>query len=753
LLSDFGFALIQSSTSRSSMETAGTAAYMAPEQLQGKPRPASDQYALGIIAYEWLTGSCPFQGTFFEIASQHMLANPSPLREKVPSLSPEIESVVMIALAKDPDQRFPTVRDFAVALERACLAAKTVSLDEPLVPPPFLNEPYKPLATNISSQQPSAIFPPPIAGEKSLTRVDAQYPFKPLASAVFQSFPAPTMTAHGGTQINSSSLNNQTLQASQSHLEPLQAGQARLDPIRRSTDSPGNAMPLSELGTQVQTKLSQANTAMPNFSQSGIRPLSAEQLSQSSQPSFSQQQNSLSGIRPLPADPNPLSTSQGQNFSQSRSSWPPAEQLSQSSQPSFSQQQNSLSGIRPLPADPNPLSTSQGQNFSQSRSSWPPAEQLSQSSQPSFSQQQNSLSGIRPLSPEQFSQSGQNSPSSPKGPATMMNNLQPSLPQNDLQQSTQSQWEQRSDFPSNRAQLRPASKQQSSPQRKLGTEFKDDLQIYRKNGTPTSMIIFVVVLAIFIIGGGAGLIYWSSNQPSTVQGTNSNQQSQDQANLTTTASASLSATAAANTTATALANMNPYAIGPSTLVMSDPLSSNNQTAQWQANPQSGCQFTNGSYHALAAPNLLTTCFAMGTTSYANFTYEIQMIFIKSAPTHTSGGILFRGNNDQHQFYLFEVYASGRYLFQKCNKDGNCTVLAGSTVSPPSPAYHPNQANTLAVVAKQNTFTLYINQQPVVSQQIDNTSPYTQGMIGVMARGGLQPNTPTEAAYSNIRVWQ
>lgn len=67
LLSDFGFALIQSSTSRSSMETAGTAAYMAPEQLQGKPRPASDQYALGIIAYEWLTGSCPFRALFLKL--------------------------------------------------------------------------------------------------------------------------------------------------------------------------------------------------------------------------------------------------------------------------------------------------------------------------------------------------------------------------------------------------------------------------------------------------------------------------------------------------------------------------------------------------------------------------------------------------------------------------------------------------------------------------------------------------------------
>lgn len=333
----------------------------------------------------------------------------------------------------------------------------------------------------------------------------------------------------------------------------------------------------------------------------------------------------------------------------------------------------------------------------------------------------------------------------------MMSNVQPSLSQKDSQQAFQSQGEY---IPG--AQLRPARIQQSSSNGRVGVgiESRNDLQRFRKSGTPTSMIIFVVSMAIFIIGGGAGLISWSSNQPSTVQGTNSNGQSQDQVNLTATTSASLSAIAAANATGTALANLNPYALGPSTLVMDDPLSTNNQTAQWQQNPQSGCQFANGGgYHALAMPSVFTPCFATGTASYTNFTYEIQMMFIKSAPKYTSGGILFRASSDQHQFYFFEVYASGRYLFQKCSKNGTCAILAGSTVDPPSPAYHIGQANTLAVVAKQNMFTFYINQQPVGSQQTDNTNPYPQGMIGVLARGGLQTNNPTEVAYNHIKVWQ
>src|SRR5207253_11229950 len=65
LLSDFGIALLaQSSRLQSTQEVVGTAFYMSPEQLQGKPRFASDQYSLGIVAYEWLCGTRPFQGTF-----------------------------------------------------------------------------------------------------------------------------------------------------------------------------------------------------------------------------------------------------------------------------------------------------------------------------------------------------------------------------------------------------------------------------------------------------------------------------------------------------------------------------------------------------------------------------------------------------------------------------------------------------------------------------------------------------------------
>ncbi|OLD63548.1 MAG: hypothetical protein AUF65_01950 [Chloroflexi bacterium 13_1_20CM_50_12] len=120
LLSDFGIAVAaQSSNFQSAKDMAGTISYMAPEQIQGKPRRASDQYSLGIVVYEWLCGECPFRGSFVEVASQHVLVPPPPLREKNSSIAPEIEQVVMKALEKESDKRYASVQAFATALEQA----------------------------------------------------------------------------------------------------------------------------------------------------------------------------------------------------------------------------------------------------------------------------------------------------------------------------------------------------------------------------------------------------------------------------------------------------------------------------------------------------------------------------------------------------------------------------------------------------------------------------------------------------------
>jgi serine/threonine protein kinase/tetratricopeptide (TPR) repeat protein/DNA-binding CsgD family transcriptional regulator len=124
LLSDFGLALLAShaysTLAQAEPSLRGTTPYLAPEQLQGKPCPQSDQYALGVVVYEWLCGRRPFSGSALEIAMQHLTASVPPLREQISDLAPAIEEVVLRALAKDPNQRFACIRDFGVAFEHAC---------------------------------------------------------------------------------------------------------------------------------------------------------------------------------------------------------------------------------------------------------------------------------------------------------------------------------------------------------------------------------------------------------------------------------------------------------------------------------------------------------------------------------------------------------------------------------------------------------------------------------------------------------
>ena len=123
LLADFGLAMLAPTSSRSTqaMEPSlnGTTAYLAPEQLQGKPQPASDQYALGVVVYEWLCGRRPFGGSPIKIAMQQLSIPPASLREQAPELPPAVEEVVLRALAKEPRLRFACVQDFANALQQA----------------------------------------------------------------------------------------------------------------------------------------------------------------------------------------------------------------------------------------------------------------------------------------------------------------------------------------------------------------------------------------------------------------------------------------------------------------------------------------------------------------------------------------------------------------------------------------------------------------------------------------------------------
>ena len=120
LVSDFGVAVSTGRYAPIPQIFGGTATYMAPEQHRGRPLPASDQYSLGIMVYEWLSGRPPFcDSSSSEIAMRHAHYAPPPLWRTAPSTPHAVQRVVLQALEKDPDERFPSAGDFALALERA----------------------------------------------------------------------------------------------------------------------------------------------------------------------------------------------------------------------------------------------------------------------------------------------------------------------------------------------------------------------------------------------------------------------------------------------------------------------------------------------------------------------------------------------------------------------------------------------------------------------------------------------------------
>ncbi len=130
LIVDFGIArLLQTTSSFTQIgKTLGTPAYMAPEQWNGEAVPASDQYALGGVIYTLLVGRAPFEATTpMGLFTMHTKEPLPPIHEVRNDIPQGISNVLSRAMAKLPEERYPSNREFAEEFAAICVNAETQS--------------------------------------------------------------------------------------------------------------------------------------------------------------------------------------------------------------------------------------------------------------------------------------------------------------------------------------------------------------------------------------------------------------------------------------------------------------------------------------------------------------------------------------------------------------------------------------------------------------------------------------------------
>jgi serine/threonine protein kinase len=118
-LADFGIAKATEQSSITQVGSVlGTAAYLAPEQARGEDAgPAADIYALGVVAYQLISGRLPYDATSLtELALKQQQEEPPPLDTLVAAVTPELADAIAISLALEPRDRYQTARDMRRAL-------------------------------------------------------------------------------------------------------------------------------------------------------------------------------------------------------------------------------------------------------------------------------------------------------------------------------------------------------------------------------------------------------------------------------------------------------------------------------------------------------------------------------------------------------------------------------------------------------------------------------------------------------------
>ncbi len=191
-LTDFGIARSRNdATLTAAGTTTGSLSYMSPEQVNGEPTDGrSDLYSVGISLYEMVTGQRPFQAdSDFAVMVAHLKEVPRPPIEILPSLGPELNTVILTAIAKSPKARYQTADDFRAALHSlpAMAGLAAASLSDPLAT--VVNRPE----AKVPPASVSAATVTPISPDRIRTLIDAPPAVQPGAAIPPVPVPPPVM--------------------------------------------------------------------------------------------------------------------------------------------------------------------------------------------------------------------------------------------------------------------------------------------------------------------------------------------------------------------------------------------------------------------------------------------------------------------------------------------------------------------------------------------------------------------------------
>ncbi len=201
-LADFGLSVVLTTAKTGNIGPRGTPSYMAPEQFEGKLSAKSDQYALGCICYELLTGRKPFQVPNPSLEAmwyQHTKVTPTPPRQFNPTLPPAVEQAILTAMAKDRNGRYRDVSAFLSALGAASMVNAVLP-----TPPAMPIEPMRSLATAYCI--PSATSTEPMRSSATAYRIPSATSTEPMrSSATAYRIPSATSTElmHSSTTMKS----------------------------------------------------------------------------------------------------------------------------------------------------------------------------------------------------------------------------------------------------------------------------------------------------------------------------------------------------------------------------------------------------------------------------------------------------------------------------------------------------------------------------------------------------------------------